>query len=70
MSERTKILNFLLEDGCEIIHFESYDSLRVHFRKGKAPMQIVLDNVNFIEFKKTFEELWASVPELYRIVEN
>jgi len=55
MSERTKILNFLLENGCEIIHFESYNSLRVHFKKGKAPMQIVLDNVDFIEFKKAFD---------------
>jgi hypothetical protein len=70
MSERTKILNFLLENGCEIIHFESYNSLRVHFKKNLAPMQIVLDNVNFTEFEKVFEKLWLSVPELYRIVEN
>jgi len=66
MSERNKILSFLIDNECEIIHFESYDSLRVHFKKGSAPMQIVLNDVNFLEFKKAFQEVWASVPEPYR----
>jgi hypothetical protein len=70
MSERTKILNFLIENQCEIIHFESYNSLRVHFKKDLAPMQIVLDNINFIEFEKVFEKLWVSVPNIYKIEEN
>jgi hypothetical protein len=70
MSDRNKILNFLIENNFEIIHFESHDSLRIHFEKAHAKIQIILDNVDFIEFEKEFKKVWSLVQEHYKSVED
>ena len=67
MTERTKILKFLIENGCEILFFEALERFNVYFKKGEAPMQIVIDKIDFDYFKKEYEKVLNSIPEPYRI---
>lgn len=70
MSEITKILSFLLEKKCDIKYLEAVNSLRVTFHRGNIPMCIVLNDIDFFEFKEEYQKVWDSVPEIIKYSNN
>jgi hypothetical protein len=67
MNELNKILSFIIEKGCDIMQIEAFSSLRVNLKKGKASMYIIIDKIDFDYFKKEYEKVWASVPDMIKV---
>lgn len=70
MSEKNKILKFLIENDCDIMYFEASVMLTVSFKKKEARMVITLNKIDLEDFKKAFEDVSSIVPTYIKKIEN